>query len=140
MACQVQDKTQTDYSNKIVCMFGSRVERRKLRPAGPAITPIARSGTHESSEVIPKLTGTPAGEDNFPMSRPSSTSTATYSLSLLSSEAASLLEQARKYREIMDGLDLTDPRREVYDQVIRDLLERSRRLSSVVVTTTASSS
>jgi len=74
------------------------------------------------------------------MSRPSSTSTATYSLSLLSSEAASLLEQARKYREIMDGLDLTDPRREVYDQVIRDLLERSRRLSSVVVTTTASSS
>jgi hypothetical protein len=64
--------------------------------------------------------------------------TATTSLTLLSSEAASLLDQAKKYREMMDGLPAEDPKRQIYEAIIRDLLERSNRLSSFVVTTTSS--
>jgi hypothetical protein len=67
------------------------------------------------------------------------TSTATYSLSLLASEAASLLSQAKKYREAMDALEPNDVRRPVYEAMIRDLLERANRLSSVVTTTSTSS-
>jgi hypothetical protein len=60
-------------------------------------------------------------------------------LGLLSSEAGSLLDQAKTYRAMMEALGPDDPRRSVYETVIRDLLERSRRLSSVVVTTSSSS-
>lgn len=54
------------------------------------------------------------------------------SLSILSSEADSLLEQAKQYRADLEALPPEDPRREVYEKIIRDLLERSRRLSSEV--------
>lgn len=59
-------------------------------------------------------------------------------LNILSSEADSILDQAKKYRAEMDALPPNDPRREVYEKMIRDLLERSRKLS-IVVTSTASS-
>ncbi len=59
-------------------------------------------------------------------------------LLLLSSEAHSLLEQARKYRQEMEALPQNDPRRPVYERLILGLLERSRKLS-VTVTTSASS-
>jgi hypothetical protein len=70
----------------------------------------------------------------------SQSSNANASLGLLSSEAISLLEQAKRYKAAMDALPEGDPRRPVYDNIIRDLLERSRRLSSVVVTTSTTSS
>ena len=59
----------------------------------------------------------------------------------LSSEAESLLNQAKQYRKEMEALpDTTEgkAKREVYEKMIRDLLERSRKLS-VQVTTSASS-
>lgn len=59
-------------------------------------------------------------------------------LNILSSEADSILDQAKKYRVEMDALPANDPRRDVYEKMIRDLLERSRRLS-ITVTSTASS-
>jgi len=59
-------------------------------------------------------------------------------LNILSSEAYSLLEQAKKYRADMDALPPNDPRRAVYEEMIRDLLDRSRRLSSVVTSTASS--
>jgi hypothetical protein len=62
------------------------------------------------------------------------------SLNILASEADSLLDQAKKYRAEMDALPAGDPRREVYDKMIRDLLERSRRLSNAVTTSTSTSS
>ena len=67
-----------------------------------------------------------------------STVSANVSLGLLSSEAHSLLDQARKYRQEMEALPQDDPRRPVYEKLILDLLERSRKLS-VTVTTSASS-
>lgn len=60
-------------------------------------------------------------------------------LTVLSSEADSLLEQAKKYRMELEQLPSGDPRREVYEKFIRDLLERSRRLSSAVTLTAKSS-
>ena len=76
------------------------------------------------------------------MVMPTSTSsgTATASLRLLSNEAMSLVDQAKTYRTQMDSLPEDDPRREVYEMVIRDMLERSRRLSSFVANTTSNSS
>lgn len=64
----------------------------------------------------------------------SSTSVATASLAMLSSEATSLLEAVKSYRAQMGDLPDGDPRRAVYEQIIRDLLERSRRLSSFLAT------
>jgi hypothetical protein len=61
------------------------------------------------------------------------------SLGLLNSEAISLLDQAKKYRAEMEKLPTDDQRRQIYEQMIRDLLDRSRSLS-VTVTTSASSS
>jgi hypothetical protein len=58
--------------------------------------------------------------------------TSSTALNFLASEADSLLEQARKYRAEMEALAPDDPRREVYEKMILDYLERSRRLSSAV--------
>jgi hypothetical protein len=49
-----------------------------------------------------------------------------------------LLDQAKKYRAEMEKLPENDPGRKIYEQMIRDLLDRSRKLS-VTVTTSASS-
>ena len=65
----------------------------------------------------------------------SGTSTAGF----LSTEATSLLEQAKKYRALMEALPEGDPNRSVYEGIIRDLLERSRRYSSFVINTTSGS-
>jgi cytochrome c-type biogenesis protein CcmH/NrfG len=65
--------------------------------------------------------------------------TANTSLGVLSNEAESLLNQAREYRKMMDELPANDQRREVYEKIIRDLLERARRFSSVVTSTSSSS-
>jgi hypothetical protein len=59
-------------------------------------------------------------------------------LTILASEADSLLEQAKKYRAELEALAPNDPRRAVYETIIRDLLERSRRLSSAVTQTAKS--
>jgi hypothetical protein len=79
-----------------------------------------------------------AGE-NTDMSNFAASSSA---LRALASEAESLLNQAKKYREEMEALPKTpegDAQRQIYEKMIRDLLERSRRLS-VTVTTSATSS
>ena len=68
-----------------------------------------------------------------------STSTSTSALKLLSSQADEILEQAKAYRAEMDKLLPDDPRREVYQKVIRDLLERSRKLSTAVTNVASSS-
>ena len=60
------------------------------------------------------------------------------SLELLNSEASSLLDEAKKYRAEMDKLPQGDPNRKVYEQIIRDLLKRSRKLSDSVSTTARS--
>lgn len=65
--------------------------------------------------------------------------TSTSALKLLSSEADMILEQARKYRQEMEELPENDPRRELYQKFIRDLLEHSRKLSTVVTSTASSS-
>lgn len=59
-------------------------------------------------------------------------------LELLSSEAASLLDEAREYRAEMDKLPADDPGRSIYERIIRNLLERSRRLSDSVSSTASS--
>jgi hypothetical protein len=70
--------------------------------------------------------------------KPATNTTSTSTLKLLSSEADLILEQARKYRAEMDALPANDPRRDVYEKFIRDLLDHSQKLS-MVVTSTASS-
>ena len=55
-----------------------------------------------------------------------------YALNVLSLEATSLLDQAKVYRGRMDALSDKDPRRAVYDEIIRDFLQRSRQLSAAV--------
>jgi hypothetical protein len=67
----------------------------------------------------------------------STSATAGYSISFLSREAVSLLDQARKYKAEMDQLAPEDQRREVYEKIIQDLLDRSKKLSNFVVTTTS---
>jgi hypothetical protein len=68
-----------------------------------------------------------------------STTTANVSLSFISAEAFSLVEQAKKYRALMDQLPDGDPHRAIYESIIRDLLERSRRASTFAVTTSTAS-
>jgi len=63
-----------------------------------------------------------------------SSSVASASLSMLTEEATSLLNQAKAYRTEMEALPENDERRALYEQVIRDLLDRSKRLSSFLVT------
>ncbi|MDP2619285.1 MAG: hypothetical protein Q8P46_03785 [Hyphomicrobiales bacterium] len=58
------------------------------------------------------------------------TSTANAFLSFMSAEALSLVEQAKKYRAMMEHLKADDPNRAIYADIIRDLLERSRRIST----------
>lgn len=50
----------------------------------------------------------------------------------LISEARELYEQAKKYREEMESLPADDPRRETYERIIRDLLDRSKKMSRKV--------
>jgi hypothetical protein len=66
-----------------------------------------------------------------------STSAAT-ALGFLTSEAASLLQQAKVYRDEMNKLEQNDPRREVYEKSIRDLVDRASRMSITVTTSTSS--
>lgn len=61
------------------------------------------------------------------------------SLGFLTSEADALLNQAKKYRQEMDALPQGDTRREVYEKMIRELLDLSRKLSNKVMTSTSSS-
>ena len=60
------------------------------------------------------------------------------SLGFLTSEADALLSQAKKYRQEMDALPPGDTRREVYEKMIRELLDLSRKLSNKVVASTSS--
>ena len=60
-------------------------------------------------------------------------------LNVLSAEASSLLDQAKRYRVEMNELPEGDSRRDVYERMIRDLLDRSNRLSSAVSSTASSS-
>lgn len=60
-------------------------------------------------------------------------------LTALSTEAESLLEKAKQYRQDMEALPAGDPRREVYEKLIRDLLNASSSLSATVTSTAKSS-
>ena len=62
-----------------------------------------------------------------------------YALNVLSLEATSLLDQAKVYRGKMDALSGEDSRRAVYDEIIRDLLQRSRRLSAALTVSVSAS-
>ena len=75
----------------------------------------------------------------MPWSTSSSTAAANISLTTLASEAQSLYEQARRYREEMEKLPAGDPRREVYEKTILDLLERARKMSETLTTTATNS-
>jgi hypothetical protein len=66
--------------------------------------------------------------------------TANTALGVLTNEAASLLAQAKTYREAMNQLPADDPRREVYLRAINDLVDRANRLSTTVSTTVTSTS
>jgi hypothetical protein len=55
-----------------------------------------------------------------------------HALNVLSLEATSLLDQAKLYLAKMDALSNADPSRAVYEKIIRDLLQRSRRLSAAL--------
>ena len=55
-----------------------------------------------------------------------------YALNVLSLEATSLLDQAKLYRGKMDALSDADPSRAVYDEIVRDPLQRSHRLSAAL--------
>jgi hypothetical protein len=61
-------------------------------------------------------------------------------LGFLTTEAASLLAQAKKYRDEMNALPADDPRRKVYEEAIRDLVDRANRISTTVTTTITSTS
>jgi hypothetical protein len=71
-----------------------------------------------------------------------STSSSTAAIGILSSEATSLIEQAKKYKAMMDALPAGpegDEKRKIYEQIITDLLERSRRLNFAITTNVSSS-
>ena len=56
------------------------------------------------------------------------------SMRVLISEAESMLNQAKKYRDEMEALPVVGtPLYVVYEKIIRDLLEHSRRLSVTVI-------
>jgi hypothetical protein len=61
-------------------------------------------------------------------------------LGFMTAESASLLQQAKNYRDEMDKLPAEDPRREVYNKAIRDLVDRANRMSITVTSTSSSSS
>jgi len=67
------------------------------------------------------------------------TTTANTALGFLASEAASLLQQAKTYRDEMNKLGPNDPRREVYEKAIRDLVDRANRTSNIVTSTSSGS-
>lgn len=68
------------------------------------------------------------------------TITANTALGFLTTEAESLLAQARKYRAEMNALPPDDKRRQVYEEAIRDLVDRANRISNTVSTTITSTS
>ena len=53
-------------------------------------------------------------------------------LSVLSREAASLLDLAKEYRRKLESLPANDPLRPDLEQIIKDLLEKANALSDVV--------
>lgn len=68
---------------------------------------------------------------------PISVSTSAAALNILSSEATSLIEQAKRYKAMMDALPAGpegDAQRKIYEQVINDLLDRSRRINFAITT------
>jgi intergrase/recombinase len=67
-----------------------------------------------------------------------STTAANATLGFLTSEAASLLQQAKSYRDEMNKLAADDPQRDVYQKAIRDLVDRANRMSITVLSTSAS--
>ncbi len=61
---------------------------------------------------------------------------------VLSSEADSLIEQAEDYRLKMEKLPTGpegDAQRAIYEAIIRDLLDRSRKLSTTVTSSASGS-
>jgi hypothetical protein len=66
--------------------------------------------------------------------------TAKFSPEVVIGEARALYEQAKKYRAEMEALPADDPRREVYERMIIDLLDRSKKLSQEVKTFVKSAS
>jgi hypothetical protein len=69
----------------------------------------------------------------------SSTATTTATLGFLTSEAALALEEAKRLREQLIALPEGDPKKAILEKAIQDLLDRSRRFSTVVTSTAASS-
>lgn len=70
-------------------------------------------------------------------------SSGTAAIGILSSEATSLIDQAKKYKAMMDALPPGpegDAARKAYEQIITDLLERSRRLNFAITSNVSSSS
>lgn len=84
------------------------------------------------------LTGLGDEVDNAVMSY-SSTATTTATLGFLTSEAALALQEAKRLREQLASLPEGDPQRSVLEKAIQDLLDRSRRFSTVVTSTASSS-
>lgn len=76
--------------------------------------------------------------DNDEMSNSSTTATST-ALGFLTTEASLALEQAKKLRDELNALPANDPKREVLEKTIQDLLDRSRRFSTIVTSTASSS-
>jgi hypothetical protein len=68
----------------------------------------------------------------------SSTATTTATLGFLNSEAALALQEAKKLREQLSALPEGDPKRAILERTIQDLLDRSRRFSTIVTSTASS--
>jgi hypothetical protein len=69
----------------------------------------------------------------------SSIATTTATLGFLTSEAALALQEAKRLRDQLAALPEGDPKRAILEKAIQDLLDRSRRFSTVVAGTAASS-
>ena len=76
--------------------------------------------------------------DNVNMSA-SSIAATTATLGFLTSEAELALQEAKRLREQLAALPEGDPKRAFLERAIQDLLDRSRRFSTVVTSTAASS-
>jgi hypothetical protein len=73
------------------------------------------------------------------MNSNSNSTTSSTALHALYSEAELLIKKAEEYRARLRELPPNDPQRKVYEDIIRDLVERATRLSNTVYTTTTSS-
>jgi len=69
----------------------------------------------------------------------SASSTANAALTFLTSEAALALEEAKKLRDQLNALSATDPQRPVLERRIQELVDRSRRFSTMVTSTASGS-